>query len=116
MGRASAIRLMSPGAPTSRMWWPEVYNTMQGPNEFVITGTLKSWDISDRLREIEVPTLVTSGRYDECTPRLAEQVHEGIPGSECVVFEESSHTAFAEEPERYIRILGVFLGRVENRH
>jgi L-proline amide hydrolase len=93
---------------------PEVYNTMQGPNEFVITGTLENWDITGRLGEIDVPTLVTSGRYDECTPRLAQQVHEGIRGSEWVVFEESSHTAFSEERERYMEILDAFLARVES--
>ncbi len=94
---------------------PEIYNTMQGPNEFVITGTLKDWDITDRLGEIDVPTLVTSGRYDECTPRIAEAVHRGIRGSEWIVFEESSHTAFIEEPGLYVRALSDFLTRVEQR-
>ena len=32
-------------SPASREH-PEVYMTMQGPNEFVITGTLKDWDIT----------------------------------------------------------------------
>jgi L-proline amide hydrolase len=93
---------------------PEIYNTMQGPNEFVITGTLKDWDISERLAEIDVPTLVTSGRYDECTPRLAEIVHRGIRGSEWAIFENSSHTAFIEERERYMQRLGDFLSRIES--
>jgi L-proline amide hydrolase len=92
---------------------PEIYNTMQGPNEFVITGTLKDWEISDRLGEIDVPTLVTSGRYDECTPRLAGVVHRGIGGSKWVVFEQSSHTAFIEERELYMRVLDDFLADVE---
>ncbi len=92
---------------------PDVYLYMQGPNEFVITGTFKDWDITGRLGEIDVPTLVTSGRHDECTPRQAEIVHRGIPGSEWVVFEESSHMQFAEEPERYIEVLDDFLTRVE---
>ncbi len=92
---------------------PDVYVHMQGPNEFTITGTLKDWDITGRLGEIRVPTLVTSGRHDECTPMIAETVHRGIPGSEWVLFEESSHTAFAEEPERYLEVLDRFLSRVE---
>jgi len=92
---------------------PEVYNYMQGPNEFVITGTFKDWDITGRLGEIEVPTLVTTGRHDECTPRQAEIVHRGIAGSEWVLFEDSSHMQFAEEPERYLRVLDDFLTRVE---
>ena len=92
---------------------PGVYFHMQGPNEFVITGTLRDWDITGRLSEIAAPTLVTSGRHDEFTPRQAEIVHRGIPGSEWVVFEDSSHMQFAEEPERYLDVLESFLARVE---
>ena len=92
---------------------PEVYLHMQGPNEFVITGTLKDWDITGRLGEIGVPTLVTSGRHDEFTPKQAEILHRGIPGSEWVVFEDSSHMQFAEEPEHYLDVLDDFLTRVE---
>ena len=91
----------------------EVYGTMQGPNEFVITGTLSDWDVRDRLDEIELPTLVTSGRFDECTPLIAETVHRGIHGSEWALFELSSHMAFVEEPERYLEVLDGFLTRVE---
>jgi L-proline amide hydrolase len=53
---------------------PEVYHTMNGPSEFHVTGTLKEWDIVDRLGEIRVPTLVISGRYDEATPAITETV------------------------------------------
>jgi proline-specific peptidase len=92
---------------------PDVYLTMQGPNEFVITGTLKDWDITDRLGEIDVPTLITAGRHDEFTPRQAEALHRSIAGSELVTFEESSHMQFAEEPEHYRRVVAAFLDRVE---
>jgi L-proline amide hydrolase len=92
---------------------PDVYHHMQGPNEFVITGTLADWDITTRLPEIRVPTLITAGCHDEFTPRQAQAVHEGIPGSELVVFEESSHMQFAEEPERFREVVGTFLERVE---
>jgi L-proline amide hydrolase len=61
---------------------PEVYTTMNGPSEFHVIGTIKHWDIVDRLGEIRVPTLVTSGRYDEATPAVAETVHRGISGSQ----------------------------------
>jgi proline-specific peptidase len=92
---------------------PDVYLYMQGPNEFVITGTLKDWDITGRLGEIDVPTLITTGRHDECTPKQAEIVHHGIRGSEWVVFEDGSHMQFAEEPDRYLEVLDDFLTRVE---
>lgn len=93
---------------------PDVYLTMQGPNEFVITGTLATWDITGRLDEIGVPTLITAGRHDEFTPRQARVVHEGIRGSELVTFEDSSHMQFAEEPERYRQVVSAFLERVEH--
>jgi proline-specific peptidase len=92
---------------------PDVYMTMQGPNEFVITGTLKDWDITDRLGEITAPTLITAGEHDEFTPRQAEALNRGIPGSELVIFEECSHMQFAEEPERYRELVAGFLDRVE---
>jgi proline-specific peptidase len=94
---------------------PEVYHTMNGPSEFHVVGTLKEWDIIPRLGEIAVPTLVTSGLHDEATPRIAATVHRGIPGSQWVVFEESSHMPHAEEPERYMRVLDDFLSAVETR-
>lgn len=93
--------------------FPEVYNTMNGPSEFHVIGVIKDWDIIHRLPEIRVPTLVTSGRYDEATPAIAETVQRGIAGAEWVIFEESSHMAHAEEPERYMQVLGDFLTRVE---
>lgn len=93
----------------------QVYNTMNGPSEFHVVGTLKNWDIRHRLGEIAVPTLVTSGRHDEATPLIAGTVHEGIPGSEWVIFEESSHMAHAEEQTRYMQVLDDFLTRVEAR-
>jgi L-proline amide hydrolase len=90
-----------------------VYETMWGPNEFTVTGTLKDWDVTGRLGEIRVPTLITSGRHDECTPALVEPLHAGVAGSEWVLFGESSHTPYLEEAERFLRVVGEFLGRVE---
>ncbi len=92
----------------------EVYGTMWGPSEFHATGTLREWDVRDRLGEIDIPTLVTAGRYDEATPDLAETLRRGIPNSEVVIFEESAHMAHAEEPERYRQVLKDYLTRVEN--
>lgn len=91
----------------------QVYETMWGPNEFTVTGTLKDWDVIDRLGEIDVPTLITSGRHDECTPALVEPLHEGIAGSRWEIFENCSHTSYLEDPERYVEVVGGFLEGVE---
>jgi len=86
-----------------------VYYTMNGPNEFTIVGNLRDWDITPRLHEIRVPTLVTAGRYDEVTPKIAETIHKSISGSKLVVFENSSHLAMWEEQESYVRTVGEFI-------
>ncbi|MCC6312418.1 MAG: proline iminopeptidase-family hydrolase [Thermomicrobiales bacterium] len=92
---------------------PEVYHTMNGPSEFHVVGTLKNWEIIDRLGEIRVPTLVTSGRHDEATPLIAQTVRDGIPGARWEIFEESSHMAHAEETERYMQVIDAFLSEIE---
>src|SRR5262245_42880305 len=93
----------------------EVYNTMNGPSEFHVIGNLKDWDIVDRLGEIQVPTLVLSGRFDEATPAIAETIQRGIRGSEWIIFENSSHGPHLEERERHLQVLADFLQRVEAR-
>ena len=94
---------------------PEVYGTMNGPSEFHVIGTLKDWDITSRLGEISLPALLISGRYDEATPLIMGQVHRGIPGSEWVLFENSSHMPHVEEAEHFRTVVNEFLDRVESR-
>jgi proline iminopeptidase len=86
-----------------------VYLTMNGPNEFTIIGNLKDWDIRARLPEIHVPTLVTVGKYDEVTPKIAETIHNGIRDSKLIVFENSAHLAMWEERELFLRTVRDFL-------
>jgi pimeloyl-ACP methyl ester carboxylesterase len=85
-----------------------------GPSEFgPVTGRLRDWDVTGRLSEISVPTLVTCGRHDEATPGHVAVLAPGISGSDLAIFEDSSHTAFIEEPELYLDRIEDFLGRVE---
>jgi L-proline amide hydrolase len=91
-----------------------VYNCMNGPSEFHVTGVIKDWDRTDHLSEIHVPTLILSGRYDESTPAINDVLHRGIAGSEWVIFENSSHLPHVEEPELYMQTVQAFLSRVEN--
>jgi proline iminopeptidase len=86
-----------------------VYNTMNGPSEFTVTGTLKTWDIMARLGEITVPTLLVGGRYDECTPGHLADMHSRIPGSQLAIIEDASHLCFAEQPAQFNEIVNAFL-------
>jgi proline iminopeptidase len=94
----------------------DVYLTMWGPSEFgPVTGRLRDWDVTARLPEIGVPALVTGGRYDEARPAHLAVLAEGLRDAELVIFEDSSHMAFSEERESYIRVAGDFLARAEAR-
>ena len=92
---------------------PTVYHTMNGPSEFHCIGSLKTWDITDRLHEITTPTLLISGRYDEATPHIVEQIHERIPGAQWELFEESSHMPHVEEPEAFLERVEAFLRTID---
>lgn len=91
----------------------QVYKTMLGPSETHVIGHLKDWDITSRLGSIRIPSLLTSGLYDEFTPTQATVVRDGIPDCTWVLFEESSHMPHAEETERYLKVLNDFLTRIE---
>ena len=90
-----------------------VYGHMWGPSEFTCTGNLKDWDRENRIAEIQAPTLITTGRYDEMVVPIAEMMHASIPNSELRIFEDSSHCAHAEEPEPYAQVLRDFFRRTE---
>jgi proline-specific peptidase len=87
-----------------------VYATMNGPTEFDVIGPLRTWDRTLQLGRIDVPTLITVGRYDEIPPSCAETLRAGIPHSRVVVFEHSGHVSHLEEPEAYVAAVREFLG------
>jgi proline-specific peptidase len=93
----------------------QVYLTMNGPTEFDVIGRLRTWDRTPDLGRIDVPTLITCGRYDEITPACSETIAEGIPDARMVVFEESAHVAHLEEAEAYAGTVEEFLESVEAR-
>jgi hypothetical protein len=92
-----------------------VYHTMNGPSEFHCIGSLKTWDITDHLPEITTPRLLGSGRYDEATPHVVEQIHTRITGSQWELFEESSHMPHVEEPEAFLERVEAFLRTTDQR-
>ena len=91
----------------------QVYATMNGPTEFDVIGRLRTWDRTPDLGRIDVPTLITCGRYDEITPDCSEAIAEGIPDARVVVFEESAHVAHLEEGELYAKVVEDFLAARE---
>ncbi|HVB72884.1 MAG TPA: proline iminopeptidase-family hydrolase [Ktedonobacteraceae bacterium] len=88
-----------------------VYTTMWGPAEFYITGNLLNYDRTTQLREVDIPTLFTCGRYDEATPEATAWYQSLLPNSELAVFEQSAHMAHLEETEHYIQTIRDFLAK-----
>jgi proline iminopeptidase len=90
-----------------------VYNTMQGPNEFVITGNFKDWNRWKDLPKIQVPTLVTGGRYDTMNPDDIRREGSLIPSSRVWICENGSHLSMYDDQETYFKGLIGFLKDVE---
>lgn len=93
---------------------PTVYHTMNGPNEFHVIGTMKDWTIIDRLPEIEVPTLVLAGEYDEAQPIVWQPFVDHIPNVRGIVVADASHCSHLEKPEEVQAIIADFLAEVES--
>ena len=94
---------------TEQMDGNQVYLTLNGPTEFDVIGRLRDWDRTADLHRINVPTLVTCGRYDEIVPSCSETITRGIEGARMHVFERSAHCAHLEEPESYAALVEEFL-------
>lgn len=86
-----------------------IYGYMWGASEFTVTGTLQDFDVTDRLKEIVIPSLFTCGNFDEATPKTTEYYASLVPGSEFHIFENSSHMPGVEEPEAYATRVREFL-------
>lgn len=92
---------------------PHVYNVMNGPNEFHVTGSLRDWSVIDRLDRIAAPTLVIAGAYDEATPACTAPFRERIARVESHVFPNSSHMPHVEEREACMALVDAFLARCD---
>lgn len=90
---------------------PTVYHTMNGPNEFHVLGTLRSWSIVDRLDRISAPTLVVAGEHDEATPATWAPYVDRIPDVTSHVFPGASHCTHLEQPQEFRSTVAGFLAR-----
>lgn len=90
------------------------YNYAWGPNEYVPTGVLGNYNYTDRLNEIKIPTLITSGTNDLCTPLVAKTMFDQIENATWELFAESRHMPFIDEHELYMEKLSTWLREVNN--
>ena len=102
-----------PVARTFKHFNQKVYNTMQGPNEFVINGTFKNWDRWKDLPQIQVPTLLVVGRYDTMSVEDIQRMGRAIPRSRVAVCGNGSHLGMWDDQQAYFRHLIGFLKDVD---
>ena len=88
---------------------------MNGPSEFTLTGTIRSYDCTARLKNIRVPTLYVVGQYDEARPSTARHFQELTPKSELAVIQNAGHLAMQDEPDQYVKVLREFLNKVDHK-
>jgi proline iminopeptidase len=91
----------------------KLYNYMQGPNEMVVTGTMKSWDRWQDLPRISAPTLLMGGRFDTMNPDDIRREASLIPRSRLHLCANGSHLSMYDDQQDYMRALTTFLKDVE---
>jgi len=91
----------------------DVYLKMWGPSEFYPTGTLKDYDVTEKLSKINAPTLFICGRDDEATPETVQLYQSKIPGAEIAVLENSAHFTCLDAKEEYYQCIADFLNQHE---
>lgn len=87
----------------------KIYNYMQGPNEFVITGTFKDWDRTKDLKNITTKALVMGARYDTMDPEEMKRIAAAMPNARAVISDRGSHLGMYDDQAWYFDQLNRFL-------
>lgn len=89
--------------------------TMNGPNEFHVIGSLKEWSIISELKKITEKTapgglLLMNGFFDQASDESTGPFfYEPSCKVKWVRFPLSAHVPFLEETEAFVEALGRFL-------
>lgn len=94
---------------------PNIYVFMQGHSEFGMTGnaSLKNWDVSARLKEIKVPTLVIGAKYDTMDPKHMEWMANEVQNGRSLIT-NGSHFSQFDDPKTYFNGLIKFIKDVDS--
>lgn len=92
----------------------EAYLTAWGPNEYIASGTLKDYEITDQLHKIQIPVLIISGDSDLVGIRTAEAMERSYPNSRRILFRGARHMCFIDCRDEYMDTLRSWLSEKEN--
>jgi proline iminopeptidase len=84
---------------------PDALNRAHGPG-----GFLRTFDLRPELGAITAPTLIMAGRHDWiCPPEFSNELRALIPQSDLRIFEDSSHSIAADEPDKCLDAIAGFI-------
>lgn len=93
-------------------------NIMLATDPTVIQGDFlacDSFDVSGRLAQIALPTLILAGEQDKMTPpALSQELERGIPNSELALLAQAGHMLLMEKPERSAELIDAWLKHALN--
>jgi proline-specific peptidase len=91
-----------------------IYQYMQGPSEVTITGTLRKYDATPFLKDVDVPVLFTVGDVDEANPPTVKRHAQMIPRARYAVIPNAAHIVQWDAPDETNRIVRGFLKSVDS--
>jgi proline iminopeptidase len=91
----------------------DVYVRMQGPSEFGISGLLANWDITNRLPEITVPTLMVGAKHDTMDPKAMEKQSKLVQNGAYLDCPNGSHLAMWDDQQVYMNGVINFIKQVD---
>jgi L-proline amide hydrolase len=89
----------------------EMYITMWGVTDFNGYGTLKDYDMTDRLKDIDVPSLMICGEFDEARPRSCRRYGGMIDNVTTVIVPDAGHSTMAANEAMYMGAVRDFLDK-----
>lgn len=112
-----ALHLMRQPTEEMRALWrrslegfgQESYVAMNGPSEFTIIGSLRTYEREAELARLSVPVLYLSGAFDTCTPAAARQYAAATPNAEVAVIPGAGHLTTLDAPDATNRAVRAFV-------
>jgi len=97
--------------PVPEEYWYTLDQVFGPDGDPTVAGApiLQNWTIIDRLHLVRVPTFVINGRKDISQDFVVEPFFQKIPKVKWVTFENSSHSPFIEETDKYMKLTSDFL-------
>lgn len=94
---------------------PFIYYYMWGPSEFTSTGTMRDYDIHETLTAIKVPSLFTTGEFDEARPATIKRLSKMAPDAEFVMIEGAGHATPTDNLPALIKAMQEFIHKQEQK-